>query len=158
MGDRPRAAEFLRLLRPEGRGGQGRGPNRPRVQCPVQAGSALQDQGARFPMKLNILVFGPHPDDAEIGCGGLLLKMKDLGHSTGIIDMTRGDMGWGTPEERDRECVEAGKILKLDVRANLDLGDNRIEDTFENRCIVAAALRKYRPELVFAPYYDLPIG
>ena len=92
-------------------------------------------------MKLNVLVFGPHPDDAEIGCGGLLLKMKDLGHSTGIIDMTRGDMGWGTPEERDRECVEAGKILKLDMRANLDLGDNRIEDTFENRCRVAAAPR-----------------
>lgn len=109
-------------------------------------------------MKLNVLVFGPHPDDAEIGCGGLLLKMKDLGYATGIVDMTRGDMGWGTPEERDRECVEAAKILKLDVRVNLDLGDNRIEDTFENRCAVAAVIRKYRPEMLFAPYYDLPIG
>ncbi|TMQ57165.1 MAG: bacillithiol biosynthesis deacetylase BshB1 [Candidatus Eisenbacteria bacterium] len=109
-------------------------------------------------MKLNVLVFGPHPDDAEIGAGGLLLKMKDLGHKTGIVDMTRGDMGWGTPEERDRECAEAAKILQLDVRANLDLGDNRIEDTFENRCKVAATIRKYRPEILFAPYYDLPIG
>ncbi len=109
-------------------------------------------------MKLNVLVFGPHPDDAEIGCGGLLLKMKDLGYTTGIVDMTRGDMGWGTPEERDKECEAAAKILKLDVRANLDLGDNRIEDTFENRCTVAAAIRKYRPEILFAPYYDLPIG
>ena len=109
-------------------------------------------------MKLNVLVFGPHPDDAEIGCGGLLLKMKDLGYATGIVDMTRGDMGWGTPEERDRECVEAAKILNLDVRVNLDLGDNRIEDTFENRCAVAAAIRKYRPDMMFAPYYDLPIG
>jgi len=109
-------------------------------------------------MKIDILVFGPHPDDAEIGAGGLLLKMKDLGHTTGIIDMTRGDMGWGTPEERDQECADAAKILKLDVRENLDLGDNRIEDTFENRCKVAAVLRKYRPEVVFAPYYDLPIG
>ena len=109
-------------------------------------------------MKIDILVFGPHPDDAEIGAGGLLLKMKDLGHTTGIIDMTRGDMGWGTPEQRDAECAAAAKILKLDVRDNLDLGDNRIEDTFENRCIVAAVIRKYRPELVFAPYYDLPIG
>lgn len=109
-------------------------------------------------MKLNVLVFGPHPDDAEIGCGGLLLKMKDLGHATGIVDMTRGDMGWGTPEERDKESADAAKILKLDVRVNLDLGDNRIEDTFENRCTVAAVIRKYRPEILFAPYYDLPIG
>jgi len=102
-------------------------------------------------MKLNVLVFGPHPDDAEIGAGGLLLKMKDLGHTTGIVDMTRGDMGWGTPEERDRESEEAAKILQLDVRINLDLGDNRIEDTFENRCKVAAVIRKYRPEILFAP-------
>ncbi|MBI4364871.1 MAG: PIG-L family deacetylase [Candidatus Latescibacteria bacterium] len=109
-------------------------------------------------MKLNLLVYGPHPDDAEIGAGGLLLKMKDLGYATGIVDMTRGDMGWGTPEERDRECAEAAAILKLDVRVNLDMGDNRIEDTFENRCKVAGVIRKYRPEIVMAPYYDLPIG
>lgn len=108
--------------------------------------------------KIDVLVFGPHPDDAEIGAGGVLLKMKDRGHTTGIIDMTRGDMGWGTPEQRDAECAEAARILKLDVRENLDLGDNRIEDTFENRCKVAAVLRKYRPEIIFAPYYDLPIG
>lgn len=109
-------------------------------------------------MKIDILVFGPHPDDAEIGAGGLLLKMKALGHKTGIIDMTRGDMGWGTPDERDRECAEAAKILKLDVRENLDLGDNQIEDTFENRCKVATVIRKHKPDLVLAPYYDLPIG
>lgn len=109
-------------------------------------------------MKLNVLVFGPHPDDAEIGAGGLLLKMKDLGYATGIVDMTRGDMGWGTPEERDRECADAATLLKLDVRLNLDMGDNRIEDTFENRCMVAAVIRKYRPEILIAPYYDLPIG
>jgi bacillithiol biosynthesis deacetylase BshB1 len=109
-------------------------------------------------MKINILVFGPHPDDAEIGAGGLLLKMKAHGHTTGIIDMTRGDMGWGTPDERDRECEEAAKILKLDIRENLDLGDNQIEDTFDNRCKVAAVIRKHRPDLILAPYYDLPIG
>ncbi len=109
-------------------------------------------------MKLDMLVFGPHPDDAEIGAGGLLLKMKDLGYKTGIADMTRGDMGWGTPEQRDLECGEAAKILKLDARVNLDLGDNRIEDTFENRCKVAAVIRTFRPEVLLAPYYDLPIG
>ena len=67
----------------------------------------------------------------------MLLKMKSLGYTTGIIDMTRGDMGWGTPEERDQECAEAAQILKLDVRETLDMGDCRVEDTFENRCKVA---------------------
>ncbi len=109
-------------------------------------------------MSIEILAFGPHPDDAEIGCGGLLLKMKSLGYSTGIVDMTRGEMGWGTPEERDAECREAARILKLDVRDNLDMGDCRVEDTFENRCKVARIIRKYRPEIILAPYYNLPIG
>jgi len=109
-------------------------------------------------MSIDVLAFGPHPDDAEIGCGGLLLKMKSLGYTTGIIDMTRGDMGWGTPEERDRECDEAAKILQLDVRETLDMGDCRVEDTFENRCRVAQVIRKHRPQLIFAPYYNLPIG
>ncbi len=109
-------------------------------------------------MPVDILAFGPHPDDAEIGCGGLLLKMKAQGHRTGIVDMTTGDMGWGTPEIRAGESAEAAKRLKLDVRENLDLGDNRIEDTFENRCTVAAMIRRHRPEIVLAPYYDLPIG
>jgi bacillithiol biosynthesis deacetylase BshB1 len=109
-------------------------------------------------MPVDILVFGPHPDDAEIGAGGMLRKMKALGHSTGIVDMTTGDMGWGTPEIRLAECAEAARILQLDVRENLDLGDCRIEDTFENRCKVAAVIRRHRPQLVFAPFYNLPIG
>ena len=109
-------------------------------------------------MKLDALVFGPHPDDAEIGAGGLLLKLKTLGHTTGIVDMTHGDMGWGTPQERLRECDEAARILKLDLRVNLDLPDFRVEDNWENRCKVAAVIRKYRPEIVLAPYYDIPPG
>jgi len=109
-------------------------------------------------MPLDFLAFGPHPDDAEIGAGAVLRKMKALGHTTGIVDMTTGDMGWGTPEDRLKECEEAARILQLDVRENLDLGDCRIEDTFDNRCAVAAAIRKHQPEIVFAPYYDLPIG
>jgi len=109
-------------------------------------------------MAVDILVFGPHPDDAEIGAGGMLLKMKALGHSTGIIDMTTGDMGWGTPEVRIGECEAAARILKLDVRENLDMGDGRIEDTFENRCAVAQVIRRHRPQIVMAPWYNLPIG
>ncbi|HYM80183.1 MAG TPA: PIG-L family deacetylase [Candidatus Limnocylindria bacterium] len=109
-------------------------------------------------MSLDFLAFGPHPDDAEIGAGALLRKMKALGHSTGIVDMTTGDMGWGTPEIRAGESDEAAKILKLDVRENLDLGDGRIEDTFENRCAVSAVIRKHRPQILLSPYYQLPIG
>lgn len=109
-------------------------------------------------MALDFLAFGPHPDDAEIGAGAMLRKMKALGHRTGIIDMTTGDMGWGTPAERLEECEKAAKILRLDVRENLDLGDCRIEDTFENRCKAAAAIRRHQPQIVMAPYYILPIG
>jgi bacillithiol biosynthesis deacetylase BshB1 len=109
-------------------------------------------------MALDYLVFGPHPDDAEIGAGGLLRKMKALGHSTGIVDMTSGDMGWGTPELRHAESEAAARVLQLDVRENLDLGDCRVEDTFENRCLVAATIRRHRPQIVMAPYYNLPIG
>ena len=109
-------------------------------------------------MPVDMLAFGPHPDDAEIGAGGLLRKMKKLGYRTGIIDMTTGDMGWGTPEIRASESDQAARFLQLDVRENLDLGDCRIEDTFENRCAVAAVLRKHRPQIVLAPYYQLPIG
>jgi bacillithiol biosynthesis deacetylase BshB1 len=109
-------------------------------------------------MALDFLAFGPHPDDGEIGCGAVLRKMKALGHSTGIVDMTTGDMGWGTVEERLAECAEASKHLQLDLRENLDLGDFRIEDSFENRCKVAGVIRRLRPQVIFAPYYHLPIG
>jgi len=109
-------------------------------------------------MTVDFLAFGPHPDDAEIGAGGMLRRMKALGYRTGIVDMTTGDMGWGTPEVRLQECAAAARILQLDVRENLDLGDCRIEDTFENRCRAAAMIRKHRPRVVLAPYFDLPIG
>src|ERR1044071_8634897 len=109
-------------------------------------------------MSIDFLAFGPHPDDADIGCGGLLRKRKALGYSTGVIDMTTGDMGWGTPEIRLKENAEAARLLKLDVRENLDLGDCRIEDTFENRCTVAGVIRKHRPQIVLSTYYNLPIG
>lgn len=109
-------------------------------------------------MPLDILAIGAHPDDAEIGCGGMLAKMKSLGYSTGILDLTRGDMGWGTPEERVAECEEAARWLGLDVRETLDMGDCRVEDTFENRCRVAEVIRRHRPQLIFAPWYELPIG
>ena len=109
-------------------------------------------------MPVDVLAFGPHPDDAEIGCGGTLLRLKSLGYRTGIIDVTSGDMGWGSPELRAEEGRRAGERLKLDERECMDLGDCRVEDTFEHRCRAAALIRKHQPSIVLAPYYDLPIG
>lgn len=108
-------------------------------------------------MPVDILAFGPHPDDAEIGAGATLLKLKRLGYRTGIVDMTTGDMGMGTPGIRAEESRRAAKILQLDVRENLDLGDWRVTDSFENQCKAAAMIRKHRPQIVLAPWYDLPI-
>jgi len=109
--------------------------------------------------KLDILVFGPHPDDAEIGTGGVLLKAKAAGYKTGIVDMTEGEMATGgTLAIRRKETLAAAKILSLDARETLGIPDCQVEDTYENRLKVATAIRKYRPELVFAPYYITPPG
>jgi LmbE family N-acetylglucosaminyl deacetylase len=71
--------------------------------------------------------------------------------------MTTGDMGMGTPEIRAGESRRAAEILKLDVRENLDLGDWRVADTFENQCKAAAMIRRHKPQVIFAPWYELPI-
>jgi len=111
------------------------------------------------PGKLDVLVFGPHPDDAEIGTGGVLLKLAAAGKRCGVVDMTRGEMAsGGTPEIRREESIAAAKVLKLAVRENMDLPDCGVEDTFENRRDVARLIRRYRPEVVLAPYYNLPPG
>jgi bacillithiol biosynthesis deacetylase BshB1 len=104
---------------------------------------------------LNFLAFGPHPDDAEIGTGAFLLKMKTRGYRTGMVTLTEGDMGSGTPEVRREETRRAARDLKLDVLEILDLGDTRLEDSHANRIAVASLVRKYRPEIVLAPYYGL---
>jgi bacillithiol biosynthesis deacetylase BshB1 len=107
---------------------------------------------------LHFLTFGPHPDDAEIGTGAFLLKMKNKGYRTGMIILTEGEMGAGTPEIRQEEARLAARDLKLDVFEVLDLGDTRLADTHENRVRVAGLVRKYRPQVVLAPYYGLEPG
>lgn len=105
--------------------------------------------------KLDVLVFGPHPDDAEIGTGGLLLKLASLGYSCGIIDLTRGEMAsHGTIEERAKEAACAAGVLKLKARENLGFPDLKIEDNHENRIKIASVIRKYQPNMIFAPYYE----
>jgi N-acetylglucosamine malate deacetylase 1 len=109
--------------------------------------------------KLDVLCFGPHPDDAEIGAGGVLLKLAAQGYRCGVVDMTRGEMGsGGTVEIRAAESAAAAQVLGLVLRENMGLPDCGLEDTFDYRCAVAAVVRKYRPEVVLGPYYDLPPG
>lgn len=109
-------------------------------------------------IELDILSFGPHPDDCEIGTGAFLVKMKKLGYKTGFIPLTEGDMGKGTPEIRKKETENAAKILQVDVMEILNLGDCRLEDNFENRVIVAGVIRKYRPKLILTPYFGIEPG
>lgn len=108
--------------------------------------------------RLDFLTFGPHPDDAEIGTGAFLLKMKARGYRTGMIILTEGDMGSGTPEIRREETRAAARDLKLDVHEVLNLGDTRLEDDHATRVTVASLVRKYRPTIVLAPYYGLEPG
>ena len=104
---------------------------------------------------LDFLTFGPHPDDAEIGTGAFLLKMKNQGYRTGMVILTEGEMGSGTPEVRSEETRRAARDLKLDVFEILNMGDTRMEDSYANRLTVATAVRKYRPDIVLAPYYGI---
>ncbi len=105
-------------------------------------------------IKIDVIAFSPHPDDAEMGCGGLLLKLKDKGYSTGIIDLTRAELSTnGDLETREKETKEASKILGLDIRENLGLEDGNINNDPESRLKVINSIRKYRPDLVLIPFW-----
>jgi bacillithiol biosynthesis deacetylase BshB1 len=122
----------------------------------IYADPAFDDHS---PPKLDVLVFGPHPDDAEIGCGGILLKLAAAGWRCGIVDFTEGELGTGGDVDiRREESVAAAKVLRLAVRENMQLPDCGLEDNFVMRSAVAQVVRKYRPEVVLGPYYDLPPG
>lgn len=101
-------------------------------------------------MPIKFLAFGAHPDDVEMSAAGTILKLKQQGHWVGIVDLSRGELGTrGSAETRAEESKNASKLLKLDCRENLDLGDGNIENTHENRIKVVRAIRKYKPDFVF---------
>jgi bacillithiol biosynthesis deacetylase BshB1 len=103
---------------------------------------------------LDILAIAAHRDDVEQTCGGSLLKMAQRGHRTGILDLTRGEMGTrGTAEDRAREAAEAARILKVSWRDALDIPDGRVENTWENRLKVAQVIHQQRPRVVILPYW-----
>src|SRR3990172_9712820 len=104
-------------------------------------------------MPVDVLAFGPHPDDVELAMGGTLLKLQAAGYRTGIVDLTSGEMGTrGTPELRAREAEEAAKLLGVSVRRNLDLGDGRLEPSAAAKRRVAEVIRELRPRIVFTNY------
>ncbi|MCB9252410.1 MAG: bacillithiol biosynthesis deacetylase BshB1 [Flavobacteriales bacterium] len=102
-------------------------------------------------MKLDILVFAAHPDDAELACSGTLLHHIAMGYKVGIVDLSRGELGTrGSAELRKKEAEESSKILGIHARENLQLPDGFIGDSADNRLKVIDAIRKYKPELVLA--------
>jgi bacillithiol biosynthesis deacetylase BshB1 len=106
---------------------------------------------------IDALAIGAHPDDAEMGAGGTLLRLASLGYTTGILDMTRGEMGTrGTAEVRAEEAREAARALGLAFRDTLDLGDGRVRDTEETRATLVRAFRRLRPKVVFTHYWEEP--
>jgi len=104
---------------------------------------------------VDLLAIVPHPDDAELLCGGTLALMSDRGYRVGVVDLTLGEMGSrGTVEERRREAAAASEILGLAHRESLELPDTRIADTSEQRLRVVGALRRLRPRVVILPHWN----
>jgi bacillithiol biosynthesis deacetylase BshB1 len=102
-------------------------------------------------MKLDILVFAVHPDDAELGCSGTILKHIASGKKVGIIDLTRGELGTrGTAETREQESVDSTRILGLHVRENLGMRDGFFKNDEEHQMKVIRVIRKYNPEIVLS--------
>lgn len=98
---------------------------------------------------LDLLAVFAHPDDAELLCGGALLKSADAGERTGVLDLTRGETGTrGTPEIRAREAAAAAGILGLSVRRNAGLPDSRLANDHRARSVVAGLIRELRPRVV----------
>jgi len=106
-------------------------------------------------MKLDILAFGAHPDDVELGCGGTIAKEISLGKKVGIIDLTRGELGTrGSVEIRNQEAAAAAKILGVSARENLDMRDGFFVNDEAHQIQVIKMIRKYKPEIVLCNAID----
>lgn len=100
-------------------------------------------------MKLDILAFGAHPDDVELGCGATIAKEVSKGKKVGIIDLTRGELGTrGTAKTRDEESFNAAKILGVHSRINLQFADGFFSNDKAHQLEVIKMIRYYRPELI----------
>lgn len=104
---------------------------------------------------LDLLAIGPHPDDAEMTCGGWLAAAGTQGYRTGILHLSRGEMGThGTPATREQEAREAARILGCSAVEFAGMADGHIHDDDESVRNVAGWLRRLRPSVVIAPYFQ----
>jgi bacillithiol biosynthesis deacetylase BshB1 len=102
-------------------------------------------------MKVDILVFAAHPDDAELSCSGTIAAHVAMGYKCAIVDMTKGEMGTrGTPELRMQEAADSAKILGLSARENLGFEDVKFTDDWQHQMTIVRMLRKYQPDVVLA--------
>jgi bacillithiol biosynthesis deacetylase BshB1 len=107
--------------------------------------------------ELDALAVFSHPDDAELTASGTLLKLKAQGYRTGVMDITRGEMGTrGTPEGRAEEALEAARIMGLDVRLNLEQPDGHVWLTEASRTAMVRIIRTHRPKVIFTSHWDDP--
>lgn len=106
-------------------------------------------------MKLDILIFAAHPDDAELGMGGTIAKLTAEGKTIGIIDLTEAELSSnGTIESRRLETAEASKILNVSIRENLNIPDGKVKVNDEVVNSAIKLIRKYQPRIIFAPYFN----
>jgi bacillithiol biosynthesis deacetylase BshB1 len=106
-------------------------------------------------MNLDVLVFAAHPDDGEISMGGTIARFTSEGFKVGIADLTKGEMSTrGNTKIRTKETGEASRILRIKMRENLGLQDGNISLSEKSLKEVVALIRKYRPTIVFAPYFN----
>ena len=106
-------------------------------------------------MKLDILAFGAHPDDVELGCGATIAKEVSLGKKVGIVDLTRGELGSrGSADLRDQEAAAAAKILGISVRENLRFADGFFINDKTHQLEIIKMIRKYQPEIVLCNAVD----
>jgi len=106
-------------------------------------------------MKLDILAFGAHPDDVELGCGATIAKEISLGKKVGIVDLTRGELGTrGSADIRDEEAAAAAKILGVTVRENLRFRDGFFVNDETHQLEIIKMIRKYQPEIVLCNAVD----
>ena len=106
-------------------------------------------------MSVDFLLFGAHPDDVEWGVGGLALLLKDQTKAVAVVDLTDGEMGSrGTPDERRNEAHAASHLMGTSARESLHLPDGELVDAPATRKLVASTIRRYRPKVVLAPYWE----
>lgn len=106
-------------------------------------------------MKLDVLAFGAHPDDVELGCGGTIAKEVASGKKVGIVDLTRGELGSrGSVEIRNSEAAKASAILGITTRENLNMRDGFFINDEKHQLQVIEIIRKYKPEIVLCNAID----